>query len=485
MKKIFLILMIGFISLLIFNGCEDRTELTAPEVPAFTSGTADFTRIVSIGNSLTAGFQSNALFESAQLYSFGSILAKQAKSASYVQPLISDPGFGGRINLTGFSNTTPPRPIFSYSPAQGGTPLMLTHAAPYNNLGVPGAILFDIMDTTDFAAKSVARANPFFQLVLRNPALGNSIFAQAKNLSPTFMVVWIGNNDVLGYATSGGTRGTDATGKLPSDPLVFGFLYNQLVTRIATELPNTKAVFGNIPNVTSVPYFKSVGPSVAAEIKKAQAAFPTLPGLVYAKSTAPFVGVATVESLAGFQTLLTLTSSNYAPYLGQPTGKYYVDKGMAIPTGVDTTKPFGFDPTNPFPNEFVLDPDEITIASNAVTSFNNTISALVNANPNFVLFDANAYMNQVSSTGLTVDGIGFNASFITGGVFSYDGVHLSSQGNALVANRIIEVINAKFGSTIQKVNLQTVPGMKFGKKINYDNLGLPVFPVGALDNLYL
>ncbi|MDP2302995.1 MAG: hypothetical protein Q8N03_11300 [Ignavibacteria bacterium] len=485
MKKIFLVLMIGLISLSIFNGCEDRTELTAPVEPAFTTGSADFTRVVSIGNSLTAGFQSNALFESAQKYSFGSLIAKQTRSANYVQPLISDPGYGGKINLTGFSNTTPPRPMFSYSPAQGGTPLLLTHAAPYNNLGVPGAILYDVMDTTDFATKSVMRANPFFQLVLRNPALGKSIFEQAKNLAPTFLLVWIGNNDVLGYATSGGTRGTDATGKLPSNDAVFGFLYNQMVTRIATELPNTKAVFGNIPNVTSVPYFKAVGPSVAVEIKKAQAVYPTLPGLVYAKTDAPYVGVATVEALASFQTLLTLTSSTYASYLGQPTGKYYVDKGLAIPAGVDTTKPFGFDPTNPFPNEFVLDPDEMTIANNAVTAFNNTISTLVSANTNFALFDANAYMTQLSATGLTIDGIGFGSSFITGGVFSYDGVHLSDQGNAIVANQIINVINTKFSAAIPRINLSTIPGMKFSKKIQLDNLGLPIFPVGALDNLYL
>jgi hypothetical protein len=132
-----------------------------------------------------------------------------------------------------------------------------------------------------------------------------------------------------------------------------------------------------------------------------------------------------------------------------------------------------------------LDPDEMTIANNAVTAFNNTISTLVSANTNFALFDANAYMTQLSATGLTIDGIGFGSSFITGGVFSYDGVHLSDQGNAIVANQIINVINTKFSAAIPRINLSTIPGMKFSKKIQLDNLGLPIFPVGALDNLYL
>jgi len=468
----------------ILSGCEDRSELTAPTVPPFSTGTASFTSFVSIGNSLTAGLQSNALYESSQKYSFGAIIAKQV-GANYQQPLISDPGIGGRINLTGFTNTTPPTPIFNYSAPNAGTPLNLNYAAPYNNLGVPGSILYDIMDTTDYTIKSGLRANPFFQIVLRSGAFGKSIFEQAKNLNPTFMTVWIGNNDVLGYATSGGTRGTDATGKLPSDAAVFGFLYNQLVGRLTAELPNTKVVFSNIPDVTSVPYFKVVGPSVGAAIKKVQATIPTLPGLVYATSAAPFVAVADVASLSNFSVMLTLTSSTYAGYLGQPTGKYYVDKGLAVPAGVDTTKPFGFDPTNPFPNEFVLDPSEITIATNAVNAFNNTISTLIASNPNYVLFDANAVLKQIAATGLTIDGIGFSSAFLTGGIFSYDGVHLTDQGSAIVANYIIALINSKFGAAIPKVNLRTIPGMKFSKSISFNEYGLPLIPYDALKNLYL
>lgn len=484
MKKILSVFIVLIASFSLFNGCEDRTELSAPVVPPLSTGTANFTRLVSIGNSLTAGHQSNSLFESAQKYSFGSLLAKQVNSA-YHQPLVSDPGIGGRINLTGFTTTTPASPIFSYSPAAGGNPLNLNHTAPYNNLGIPGAILFDIMDTTDFAQKSIARNNPFFNLVLRNKALGNSIFAQAKALNPTFLVVWIGNNDVLGYATSGGTRGTDQTGKLPSDANVFAFLYSQLVTRIASEMPTAKAVFGNIPNVTSVPFFKTVGPSVAAAIKKAQVTTPAIPGLVYATSASPFRAVASVTSLSSFGTLLTLSSSTHAGLLGQPTGKYYRDKNIALPAGIDTTKPFGFDTANPFPNEYVLDPDEIIVANNAVTSFNNTIKTSVTANNNYALFDANAYMNELSTSGLTVDGFGYTAGFITGGVFSYDGVHLSDRGNGLIVNKIIEVINLKFSATIPRVNLNTLSGLKFSKQVQYDKMGLPIFPLNALSNLYL
>jgi len=49
---------------LIFTACEDRSDLTAPGKP--NSGSADFTTMVSIGNSLTAAFANNALYESSQ-----------------------------------------------------------------------------------------------------------------------------------------------------------------------------------------------------------------------------------------------------------------------------------------------------------------------------------------------------------------------------------------------------------------------------------
>ncbi|MCH9030075.1 MAG: hypothetical protein IH819_10790 [Bacteroidetes bacterium] len=57
------------ISVFYFSGCdEDDVVVTPPFV--FSPGTADFSMYVSVGNSLTAGFQSNALSERDQMHSF-------------------------------------------------------------------------------------------------------------------------------------------------------------------------------------------------------------------------------------------------------------------------------------------------------------------------------------------------------------------------------------------------------------------------------
>ena len=209
-----------------------------------------------MGNSLTAGYQSGSLYEGAQIYSYGNQIAGQI-GTNFVQPIVSEPGTPGRIEVVSLV------PFVIKTMNGDGQPTNLNYAAPYNNLGVPGSVLYDILDTTNFAAKSTARGNPFFNLVLRNSALGNSAFAQAKNLSPTLLTCWIGNNDVLGFATSGGFKPSE-----PTSSAIFTALYTQLGDALASL--GCQVVVANIPDVTVIPYFNTVGPQVAAVISNFQ-----------------------------------------------------------------------------------------------------------------------------------------------------------------------------------------------------------------------
>ncbi len=439
--------------------------MTAPTPPP--TGNANLTTLVSIGNSLTAGYQNGALYESAQMYSFGNLIAQQVQS-SYAQPLVSDPGIPGRLELKALS----PSPVIEANSTMG-QPLNSTYAKPYNNLGIPGAILYDITDTTDFAAKSLARKNPYFSLVLRNSNFGKSILQQAIALNPTFVTLWIGNNDVLGYATSGGTKGTDATGKLPTDANVFGFLYNQVTQALAAA--GAKVVVANIPDVKDVPFFTTVGPSVAAVLGPNMRQNPAILGMFYQKN-GEIVASGLVDSLglANLNILLTLTSSPYAALLGQPTDKFYTDNGITPPPGIDVSKPFGFHPQNPWPDALVLDADEQATAAAAIASFNATILATANSSNDFALVDINSFFKQFKQ-GKQIDGLTFSTSFILGRLFGLDGVHPTSQGQAIVANEFIKVINSSFGAQIPLVNVSSVPGSTPVAKINLGEFNMPVF----------
>ena len=450
---------------LIFFGCQDRSELVAPAKPTPESGNANLTTYVAIGNSLTAGYQSSALYESAQVYAYPDQIAKQV-GTSYARLLIHDPGIGGQIKIVSLDPF-----VTKTEPAQGGAPLNLNYPAPYNNLGIPGALLYDVMNATNSTdcASYLAGGTPnaFFDLILRNSALHlGSQFAQAKALHPTFITLWIGNNDVLGFATSGGVS--------PDHPTDFTTQFAPLYSQLADSLAATgaKVVVANIPNVTAIPFFTTVGPAFAQMLTAASAA-----GFYYQDHNyAPQVGA--ISQLTSYSVLLTLVSQAYLADFGKPSGRFYRDHNInPALVGVDTTQPFGATQANPIPNALILDAGEISTANTATANFNSAIQAAVNKYPNqFALVDINGVFNSIASNGITENGVHFTATFVTGGLFSLDGVHPTDQGQAIIANEFLKVINSKFGANYSLIDVSTIPGsiglaksvsINFGAKNTY------------------
>ena len=76
--------------------------------------------------------------------------------------------------------------------------------------------------------------------------------------------------------------------------------------------------------------------------------------------------------------------------------------------------------------------------------------------------DADAKMIELSkSSGIMYDGVKYTATFVTGGTFSLDGVHLTGRGYALIANEFMKEINAKYRSTLPMINVNNYSGVKF------------------------
>jgi len=465
-NKTILILTV-IVSSILFFSCEDRNELTDPVISDNTA--ASFERFVSIGNSLTHGVQSNAVYETAQEYSFGNQIANQA-GAKYEQSLFSNPGTGGRIEVKAIVPT-----LEIVANPNKGEPTNLNYAGLYNNLGVKWAFIADAVNTTNASNCFTAQfglPNPLFDVVLRNHG---SQFAQAKKQKPTMLTFWLGNNDILAHATRGGT--------MPYTPeQTFAFLYNQAMDSLEV-LKNsfgTKIVLANIPSVTSVPYFTTVGPAVGAKLKQLQSLVPQIEGLVYSKATAPFIDKATPNALISGDVLLTLDGAAAAKMIGDTTGVYYTSFGIPIPTGVITKAPFGLAPQNPWPNNLILDPSEIAIVANVVSSYNSTIAELATAK-GFALVDVNAFLNEVAVNNYQTNGLTFTAKYVEGGLFSLDGIHPTSQGYAIIANLFIDVINKSYNTDIPKINVSTIPGsLELAKRVSRDKYGIPNLSPGTL-----
>jgi hypothetical protein len=291
---------------------------------------------------------------------------------------------------------------------------------------------------------------------------------------------WIGNNDVLGYATSGGVSPS-----APTPSATFSYLYAQLGDSLASL--GAKVVVANIPEVTTIPFFTTVGPMFAAQAPWAYFQSKGLPGFCYGHHEVGATGIADSSDLATLKVLITLQGQSALAFIGDTTGAYYTVNHIPVPTGVIVQYPFGLVPYNPFPDQFVLDPTEIQTAATAVSAFNTTIANVASAK-GFGLVDINALFNNiflqsVQHGGLTYSGVEFSAFFITGGLFSLDGVHPTNQGQGLIADEFLKVINTQFQASYPLINLATIPGsLNFGKRsfskkfsfdvYNWNNLGL-------------
>ncbi len=476
--KFFKLFLIVFLPLFFaLTGC----KLEEPSATSTQSdlGTHTVASYVALGNSLTAGVQSGSLVEDHQVFSFPNLIAGQLGVETFAQPTVSWPGISPILQLN------PATSSVSAFPGAAGTPTNLAYGAPYNNLGIPTATTWDVLNATNstnnYRYIFFGEDNEAVDLVLRNPNLGNtSMFAQAAMLHPDMITLWIGSNDVLGFATSGGlkpiTPYTDFTNPFTGLPM-------QGFESAMTELMDTVATLGamvavaNVPDVTSPPFFTTVGPGLAASFIAGGIPYP----LSYEKgtddlSTGIATGSATTSDLLNGNVLILLTGSGYTGEIGKPSGKWYrdfaamkgvtVDQLLATVPLVDTTQAFGFHPQNPWPSALILDADEIAMAQAATNAYNQLIAAKA-AEKGFALFDANGFMSSiVANGGVTTQGYSFNATFVYGGMFSLDGVHLSNAGYAVVANKFIEAINAKYDVSIAPVLIRNVLGFAPVKKMN-------------------
>ncbi len=460
MKKIIISLSLLSIIVLAIIGCEDYTDLTAPEL---NLGTADFTRFVSIGNSFTMGEQSASVFESAQMYSFGNIIANQV-GATYAQATFSEPGTTGRLEIASLN------PFTTYVNPGQGTPTNLTYPAPYNNLGIKGAFLYDVINARSANTCYTANfgvPNPLFDAVLRG--FGTQL-ELAIAQQPTLVTLWIGNNDILAFATRGGLFP-------PTDPAVFQTQYTQILT--ALQSTGTQVVIGGIPNALLFPHFTTVGPGVGQAIS----GIPGAQGLVYQTTSAPGIAIATATDLINKNVFITLSGSSAASLIGDQTGKYYTDNGIPIPPGVNTAFPFGLTPENPFPNSLVLDPTEIAAYSALRAGYNQIISGLA-ASFNHSVINWDDLFEDLASGGLTFNGVNFSSTYVTGNFFSLDGIHPTSQGYGIIANEFIKAINNKYSASIPLVDVSTIPGsLVFKGDVSMGKYGIPNIPYGTLDNV--
>lgn len=457
-------------ALFLIVACEPKID-----EPTWSAGSADFSKYVALGNSLTAGYADGALYTSAQANSYPAILADRfAKvgGGAFVQPVVTNEAglFAGKRVLgyaTDCKNVTSLSPILDSGTPTGLPAGLAPVGYAVNNFGVPGAkaahLIYPGYGNPANLVTVPPTANPYF--VRFASAATTSVLADAMAQAPTFFTLWIGNNDVLGYALAGGEN--NLLGEVCTDNATLTFAYNTLFTTLTSA--GAKGAVANVPDITSIPYFNTV-PYNGLYLTAEQAAL--LDG-AYRQVELAIQGM----GIAGFTYDIHFTAGYNAfvvedrnfPY---PLPDYLkvrqLKAGELVLLSVpqDAIKCLGmgsFDVTNskPYgiPQNYILDEEEVGKIKATTASINTIVKDLATAKG--LAFVDVAEKLTMAKTGLVFDGLKMNTKFVTGGLFSLDGVHMNAQGAAIVANYFIDAINAQYGASVPKAEVTSYPGIKF------------------------
>ncbi len=491
---------------------DDRLEdnpVPTPDVVEGDPGTADFSRMVTIGNSLTAGFKDGALYDLAQSYSFGAQLSAQLALAggsdTFNQPDInsvngfnsaaSNPAEGiilGRFKLD--TSIPGPSPVIN-----GELPTDFEgDRSALNNFGVPGIQVGQLLIPGTGTPGDPA-FNPFYARFASQPGV-STILGDALATDPSFFSLWIGNNDVLGYALSGATNPAILTSSAD-----FQQRYQAVIQQLAGS--GAKGVIGTIPNVLAIPHFQAVawnvlqfseedanqlnqGLATLNAVYEGMAASDIGPlanfteedkeqrEVIYEAGNNPVFIVDPGLMDIGPQLDFLVTAQQITPEQRAALEPYRQARPMvqgellllAAATQIGTLA----DPNNPasvrgvalpLAPQFSLTMENIIEVETARQTFNGTMKAIVeqvNASagePQIAVVDFDAPQSIFSRLiGLDGSGLGVQVGtrtlapdFSPNGVFSTDGIHPNARGIALVTNDYIRAIEDAFGATIPHI----------------------------------
>ena len=527
MKKLLYILSIGA-CLWSINACDTEDDLIQdqlnnnplPEPIEGEAGSLNLSKYVAIGNSLTAGFMDGALYTVGQANSFPALLHKKLAtipgvSAEFNQPDINSVnGFNSAVSNIGAGvilghsvlDLSAQAPVF----LPGELPTAFTgNKAALNNFGVPGIQTGQLLTPLTGTPGSPIE-NPLYTRFASAPG-SSTILGDALAANPTFVTLWIGGNDILGYALSGASNEAIFTSQA-NFTTQFGTVISQIMAN-----SQANGVVMNLPPVTLLPFFRAVPynpvPLDAANAAALNAGFAgfnaAIDGLVAnsllsaadgqkrkvtyaAASNNPLLiidenledlgpkfdilqgaGAITPEQRAALSPFVKsrpaiasdLVLLSAAPQIGLVLGG-----NLSLLNGISV----------PFEDKFILTLAEQGALIERTAIFNGIIEGTLTGNSRLKMLDVNplfadlfgltaATAAQLALSpasqqaadgvlGLSIEGITLRPDFAPNGVFSTDGIHPNPRGNAILVNEIMALMKKEFGTELLPYSIFEVEG---------------------------
>jgi len=495
-----------------FVGCNDPEDVLKDtniepkaiiDLPELTTGTADFSKYVSLGASFTAGFTDGAVFVAGQENSFPNILSQQFANAGggeFTQPLVNG-NTGGLV--IGATPIVPYRLVFNGSGPQRLNEFFADRSAPappittdatvnlggtFSNVGVPGAKSFHL------TFPGYGSLNPYFGRMASSASA--TMLGDAASQNPTFFTLSeIGGNDVLSYATSGGV-GVDQKGNFNpttyggndiTDPIVFGQVFNGIVNQLTAN--GAKGVVANVPYITNLPYFTTI-PNNALVLDAGQAGnltgfFQAVAGIFTQGAVLQGLPLAQAQALAAqyaitfkeganrFLIDVPVTPTNPLGFrqmtedelLLLPINRVALTQGYgSVALSNDVFQVLGLLQAGGTPSPMqaglvlaavngiddvdALDSDELKNIKDATDAYNTVIEDVA-TEKGLALVDFKGILEQASTTGISSGNFILTTNLATGGLVSLDGIHLTARGYAVLANEMLKVIDVTYGSNFE------------------------------------
>lgn len=394
--------------------CNDNSAKVLGPQPS--QGNGIFQRYVSLGNSITAGYQSGGINDSTQQRSYAVLLAKQM-GTRFAYPALANPGCPPPVDTFTTQHRVTPKG-FPTSTANSCY-LRSNTVATLNNVAVPGATTLD----PDLVSSTVSpNANLLTQLILG----GENQVQRAREANPTFASVWIGNNDVLVAAVSGMLTPTAGVSPGITSKATFQANYDKLIADLTAGNTNLKGVLIGVVNVINAPVLFS------AQVLQSPAFLGALSQAAGKPVTAdPTTCTPTSQSLISFQIVAAIRA-------GQHPSTIYCEKTAQPPIG----------------DIFVLDSQELATITDFVTTMNGYINTKAQS-IGFAYLDPNRALDSLKAlTPSQIPATGPNFTAPTnpfGKWISLDGVHPSSAAHQLITNYLIDAINAKYATSLTKL----------------------------------
>jgi lysophospholipase L1-like esterase len=479
--------------------CGGGSSSSTPSIPVTPSGSGVLTNIVGIGDSLTAGEQAGGVLgdgslpdpfypglnvpptqESSWWSQFymdatGANYAVMANPATSVLPLIAKPGLGNQLVPNNAAVTGVPLPFLPLSQAISGhgcdsfdtagysaatfAATRMNASAQPKNIAVPGMTLHEAVTMyqppspacapiTGAPAQIVGLQQLLSEGQYFYPTLGTFTGVRpmtelnvALALHPTLTTVWLGANDVLHFAFSGGAfTGADNAAQAQAD-----------LTQIVSSLQRagSAVVVANVPDVLKTPFYFSVATPPAPQACQLQnfticdleaLGVPAANAAAITSSIATKYGLGTSGylTLQGFLSEVT-ASPQFSADLdalagGNGLGSMYVTPALAAS----------------------IQQENDAINSGIAAAASATGVPMVDIKTMFDDVASGNVQDPYAAQALSVSpGKCCSLAFL-GGLLSFDGLHPSNTAYALVANGFIDAINAKYKTTVSDINISSV-----------------------------